>query len=75
MREDRIFDFDRAKHSVRVDLTDERCTLCGEFATHTLIEEHRLSPRPMMAHLCCEHFSFVVGDCSHYPYDILRQRA
>ena len=66
----RVFDQGRAQHSVEAHLLDERCALCGQLATHALAEQQCLTSRPMTTSLCCEHFTFVVDDCSCYPYDL-----
>lgn len=71
----RVFDQDRAKHSVEADLMHEHCALCGRLATHALAEQQCLTVKPMTTSLCCEHFTLVVDDCSYYPYDLPMQPA
>jgi hypothetical protein len=70
MHANRIFDQNRAQHSIEAEVLNERCALCGQPAAHALAEQQHLSLKPMTTHLCCEHFTFVVDDCSWYAYDI-----
>lgn len=70
----RIFDSTRVQHMYDASLLAEHCSLCGIPATHKVIEVLTLPLQPMFSYLCCEHFSWVVGDCGSYPYDLPRQR-
>jgi hypothetical protein len=71
---DHIFDHSRAVHPFDTDLVDARCALCGVPAAHRVTEQASLPFPSLTNYLCCEHFSFVMGDCSMYPYRLPAQR-
>lgn len=74
MVERRIFDATRAAHRYDAALLEERCSLCGEPAAHRVLEDLTSPFQPIANYLCCAHFSWVLGDCATYPYDLPLQR-
>lgn len=64
----RTFDPARAVHSFEVMLIEEHCAMCGQPATHAVVEHLSVPVPPMINYLCCEHFIWIVGDCRTYPY-------
>jgi hypothetical protein len=64
----RILDESRAVHLFDAALMDEHCALCGLPAAHLVVEQSSSSFPRLRSALCCEHFIFVIGDCSpHLP--------
>jgi hypothetical protein len=70
----RILDESRAAHLFDAVLMEERCSLCGLPAAHLVVEQTTSTFPQLRSALCCEHFSFVIGDCSAHPYDMPIQR-
>jgi hypothetical protein len=71
----RVFDPARASHVVEEFTVDQHCSLCGELAAHAIVELLSVPDPPLTAYLCCEHFTWIMGDCADYPYEIPLQRS
>jgi hypothetical protein len=70
----RVRNLSRATHTIIDEVIEGRCSICGGLATHMVTERTLIMYPPMSNVLCCEHFTFAIGDCSLYTYDIPVQR-
>lgn len=69
---ERIYEPDRADHSIPIWASGTWCAKCGDAAAHKV--EETSAPwtfHPLTAYLCCNCFSDIMGFASHekYPYD------
>jgi hypothetical protein len=72
--DEHVFDPSRAAHPIERRLSDERCILCGAPASHVIFEQVK-SPRiAPVGMLCCNHFTWIFGDCVKLEYTLPEQR-
>lgn len=70
----RIFDRQRASHLIETRVLVEHCVLCGALASHLIAEQVSVPSTTPISALCCEHFRWIVEECSARSYELPTQR-
>lgn len=70
----RIFDYQRASHLIERRALEEHCVLCGALASHLIAEQVSVASATPTSALCCEHFRWIVEDCSARAFQLPTQR-